>query len=239
MEELHLNWRRVLLDVCTQNDYLGPGGLVQVVNRESVVENLRDIFRWTQTNRVPVVSAMESHRRSELANGFPLHCIDGTPGQKKLPFTLIPPTLAVEADNYLSLPPDIMTSYRQLVFRKRTREFLSNPKADRFLTQLPAEEFIIVGVGLERTIKPLALGLLARHKPKVTVISDACGYWSSADADLTARQLAAKGVQVLKTAELIVPPPVVAPVSSRSRRSRTRHASKSSSRKRKSSSDVA
>lgn len=239
MEELRLNWRRVLLDVCTQHDYLGPGGLVQVINRETTVDNLRDVFRWAISNRIPIVSAMESHRRSELANGFPLHCIDGTPGQKKLPFTLNPPVLAVEADNYLSLPPDIMTAYRQIVFRKRSREFLNNPKADRFLTQLPAEEFIIVGVGLDRTIKTLALGLLARHKPMVTVVTDACGYWSAADADLAGRQLAAKGVRVLKTAELVVPPPVISSGHpSRSSRSRSRYVTRGSAARRKSGSDI-
>ncbi len=222
MEELRLNWRRVLLDICTQEDYLGPRGVVPVANRDSMVENLRDVFRWVQSNRVPVVSAMESHRRSELSNEFPLHCIDGTPGQRKLPFTLLSPILAVEADNYLSLPPDIMTAYRQVVFRKRSREFLSNPKADRFLTQLRTDEIIIVGIGLDRTLKSLALGLLARHKPAVTVVTDACGFWSAADADLATRQLAAKGVRVVRTAELVVPPPVVTPRPSRSRRSRSR-----------------
>jgi len=59
---------------------------------------------------------------------------------------------------------------------------LSNPKADRFLTHWRPEEYIIVGVGLERAIRGLALGLLARHKT-VTVVTDACGYWSSGDAD--------------------------------------------------------
>jgi len=104
---------------------------------------------------------------------------------------LLSPRTIVETDNYLSLPPDLQANNRQLIFRKRTRDILSNPKADRFLTHWRPEEYILVGVGLERAIRGLALGLLARHKT-VTVVTDACGYWSSGDADLVLRQLGAR-----------------------------------------------
>jgi nicotinamidase-related amidase len=112
----------------------------------------------------------------------------------------------VETDNYLSLPPDLVANHRQIIFRKRTRDVLSNPKADRFLTQAVADNFIIFGVGLERALKSLALGLLARSKP-VTVISDACGHWSAADGDLSLRQLAAKGVRLVTIEQLVNEPP--------------------------------
>ena len=203
------NWNRVVIDVCTQRDFLDAGAIVQVANRAPLLANLRDLFRWIKSNRVPVVSMVESHRPEELVNGFPLHCIDGDEGQEKLSFSLLKPRVAIEADNYLSLPPNLLEGYRQLLFRKRTREVLGNPKADRFLTQLAAEEFIIVGVGLERSIKSLALSLRARHKPLVTVVSDACGYWSVGDAELARRKLAAKNIRLISTVDLIVPPPTL------------------------------
>lgn len=193
-------WNRVLIDICTQRDYLDAGGILQVANRDTLLANLKTLFHWAKTSALPIVSSVESHRPAEPLNGFPLHCIDGTPGQEKLPFTLLSPWTIVETDNYLSLPPDV-EAYRQLIFRKRTRDILSNPKADRFLTQLAPDVFILFGVGLERALKSLALGLLARHKT-VTVVSDACGYWSAADGDLALRQLSAKGVRLVTTAEI-------------------------------------
>ena len=199
-----VTWNRLLIDVCTQRDYLEPGAILQVANRDKLLANLRILFGWATAIRVPVVSVIESHRPTEPINGFPLHCIDGTPGQWKPSFTLLEPRILVETDNYLCLPPDLRKNYRQLLFRKRTRDVLSNPKADRFLTQLKAQEFIIVGVGAERAIKGLALGLLARHKT-VTVVSDACGYWSAADGDLAIRQMVAKGIGAVKTSDLIAP----------------------------------
>ncbi len=235
-----MNWKRVLIDVCTQRDYLDPGAVLQVANREPLLRNLRDIFRWVKSSNVPVVSVMESHRPAELTNGFPLHCIDGTRGQEKVPFTRLTPRIAVETDNYLSLPPGLHSRYRQLVFRKRSREILSNPKADRFFTQLDTDEFILVGVGLGRTIKPLALALKARHKLSITVITDACGYWSAAEGDLATRKLAAKGIKLITTAELTVPPPTLptGPASSK-RPVRHRHHPAKTTRKRSSRTDVA
>ncbi len=205
-----LKWDRVLIDICTQRDFLDPGGILQVANREAAIAGIREVFRWARTAQLPVVSFVESHRPSEPLNGFPLHCIDGTPGQEKLPWTLLPPWTIVETDNYLSLPPDLIATNRQLIFRKRTRDVLSNPKADRFLTHAEADNFILFGVGLERALKSLALGLLARSKP-VTVISDACGHWSAADGDLSLRQLAAKGVRLVTIEQLVseTPPPRV------------------------------
>lgn len=191
-----VKWDRVLIDICTQRDYLDAGGILQVANRDKLLPVLKETFRWARSEQLPIVSCVESHRPSEPLGGFPLHCIDGTPGQEKVTFSVLQPSIVVETDNYLSLPPDLTTKYRQIIFRKRTRDLLSNPKADRFLTQSTSELFILFGVGLEHAIKSLALGLLARHK-SVAVISDACGYWSSADADLSLRQLSAKGVRLL------------------------------------------
>ena len=204
-----ISWRRVLVDICTQNDYLEAGAILQVTNRENLIPHLHRVFGWARTQHVAVVSVIESHRPTEPLNGTDLHCVDGTNGQRKPEYTLFEPRLLVEADNSLSLPPDLTKNYRQLLFRKRARDILGNPKADRFLTHLQAEEFILFGVGLERTIRGLALGLLARHK-KVTVISDACGVWNPADAVLVLRQLAAKGIKLMTTEALTSPPPLPA-----------------------------
>lgn len=199
--------QRLLIDICTQRDFLEPGAILQVANLKSLVPNLRAVFEWAQEKGLQVVSSVESHRLSEPLSGFPLHCIDGTVGQKKISFTRLEPRIVVETDNYLSLPPELETRYRQVIFRKRTRDVLGNPKADRFLTQHEADEFIIFGVGMERAIKALALGLQARHK-NVTIISDACGYWSAGDAELSLRQLEAKGIKLVTTQEIIAPEPV-------------------------------
>lgn len=199
-------WSRVLIDVCTQRDFLDPGAILQVANRDTLIPRLEQIFAWADRVNQGVVSSMESHRPTEPAAG-PLHCIDGTVGQLKPAFAYLAPWILIEADNSLALPLDLRDRYRQLVFRKRSRDVLGNPKADRFLTSLKADEFIILGVGIERAIRTLALGLLARHKT-VTVIGDACGYWSAGDADLSLRQLAAKHIRIATADEITADVPI-------------------------------
>ena len=108
----------------------------------------------------------------------------------------------VEGDNTLAVPIDLFRRYQQVIFRKRTIDFFLNPKADRFVTNLPAAEYIMVGVSIEGSIKSIALGLVARNKP-VTVVLDACGYFDRSEADMATRLLEAKGVRMMTMDELV------------------------------------
>jgi len=212
---------RVLIDLATQHDFLSPSGALPVANREQVVPKLRRVMRWARSAKVPIVSAIEAHRPTDAFNGLPRHCVDGTPGQDKLAFTLMRKRILVEADNSFGLPYNVLTRYRQVIFRKRAPDFLSNPKADRLLTELTPGQYILIGVGLESWIRSLALGLLARHKT-VTVVADACGYWDAAYGDLALRQMEAKGCRLISAAELTGQMPARAAVRSRSSGRRTR-----------------
>ncbi len=194
-------FERVIIDVATQRDFLVSNGPMAVMNRAEVIPKIRALMGWVRAQRLPVISCMEAYRPADDSNGHPRHCIDGTPGQQKLPFTLLPKRAVIEADNSYAVPLDLLHRNRQVILRKRTEDLLANPKADRLLNELH-ERFIIFGVGLESWIRLLALGLMVRQKP-VSVVGDACGYWDPVAADLVLRQLEAKGVQVLKTDELI------------------------------------
>ncbi len=192
----------VFLDVNTQNDFLMSNGACPVANRETLVPLLRRTVAWAKRNHVPVVSSMDCHRAGEFRNTrLPQHCLDGTVGQSKVEFTLFGSYVKVEGDNTLAVPIDLFRRHQQVIFRKRTADFFLNPKADRFVTQLPAAEYVIAGLGLEGSIKAIALGLVARNK-RVTVIVDASGYFDASDADLALRQMGAKGVTVTTVDEL-------------------------------------
>jgi len=193
----------VLVDLNTQRDFLGSDAPRQVANVATLVPALRNIIAWTRRNEVPVVSSMESNRPEDSdGSNFPPHCLDGSAGQLKLRFTLMRNRVSVEGDNTIALPLDLFQSHQQVVFRKRTPDLLCNPKADRFLTQLPTREYIIFGLGLEHSVKALALGLVARNR-RVLVISDGCGYWSASTAEFVLRQMAAKGVKLITVEELL------------------------------------
>ncbi|MFO0973243.1 MAG: isochorismatase family cysteine hydrolase [Phycisphaerae bacterium] len=193
---------RVLLDLNTQCDYLLPSGAAPVVNRAGLISNIRKLFEWARSCGVPVISSLNAHRPDEPVNGMPRHCVDRTPGQKKLPFTLLPRRILLDGDNTLDLPHDLLGRYRQVVFAKRSRDLLSNPKADRLLTEMPESHVIIFGVLTEYCVKATVLGLLTRRR-NVVVVSDACGHWNAPEAELAMRQMDAKGAFLIPTDQIL------------------------------------
>src|SRR5262249_38020936 len=155
--------------------FLLPRGAVPVANRGQMLPNVRRLFEWARQWAIPVISSLDAHRPDEYFNGIPRHCIDRTAGQRKLPFTLLPRRILLDGDNTLDLPPDVLCRYRQIIFPKRSRALLGNPKADRLLTDIPAAHQIVFGVICERCVKATVLALLTRQR-NVVVVSDACGY---------------------------------------------------------------
>ena len=192
----------VLVDLNTQYDFFHAQGAMPVLEAPYLIPAIRTVVAWGRRNRVPVISSVESRRPEEaLGSTQQRCCVDGSAGQRKLEFTIFPSSTYVEVDNTLTVPTDLFNQYQQVVFRKRSDDLLTNPKADRFLTQLAINEFILFGAGIERCVKSLALALLARHKT-VKIITDACGCWNRSVADLSLRQVVAKGAELLTVDEL-------------------------------------
>ena len=193
---------RVLIDLNTQCDYFLARGAVPVANRSDVIPNIRRLFEWARHWSVPVISSLDAHRADEPFNGVPRHCIDRTPGQRKLPFTLLPRRILLDGDNTLDLPPDILSRYRQIIFAKRSRDLLGNPKADRLLTDMNVTHQIVFGVLSEHCVKATVLALLTRQR-NVVVVRDACGHWNGNEAELALRQIEAKGAYMTTTEQII------------------------------------
>ncbi len=193
----------VVLDINTQLDFCDPRGAFPVAHLRELIPQFRHVIAWTKRNYVPVVSSIESHRPYEVSDGgYPIHCVDGSEGQHKLDFTVLPLHAWVEVDNTLSVPIDLFGRYQQVIFSKRTDDLLENPKADRLLSHLPVREYVLFGTGVECSVKALALALLARGK-HVSVVVDACGYWNRATADLALRQVSAKGARLVTVCDLL------------------------------------
>ncbi len=193
---------RILIDLNTQCDLLLPRGALPVTNRAAILPNIRRLMNWGRVERVPIISSLESHRPGESSRGLPSYCVDRTSGQRKIPFTLMPRRVVFAGDNTIDLPIDVFRRFQQVIFTKRCRDFLSNPKADRLMQAVAVNHLVIFGTVAEHCVKAAALGLLARQH-RVAVVTDACGFWSATDADLAMRQIEAKGAILVTTEELI------------------------------------
>lgn len=194
--------RDTLLDVCTQRDYLSSNGARRSLNAGVILPNIKHLMALARWAKVPTLSCVDGCRPDTACGVGNPYCVLGTPGQKKIAFSLLPNHVMIESDNCLCVPLDILQQYQQAILIKQHRDPFTNPKFDRLLTEMPTRRFLVFGVSLETSIRLLVLGLLLRHR-RVTLIHDACGYWSFNDADMALRQLAAKGCEILSTQELI------------------------------------
>lgn len=192
----------ILIDICTQRDYLSPGGALRACNADEVARNVKHLMALARWAHTPTLSCVDVHRADEMRGVAHPHCIVGTLGQKKIGCTLMPNHTVIDCDNRLCVPLDVLSHYQQAILSKHHRDPFTNPKLDRLLTEMPAGRFVIFGVGLEGSLKLLVLGLLLRGR-RVALVHDACAYWNASDAEMALRQLAAKGCEILNTSQWV------------------------------------
>ena len=194
--------RDVFVDLCTQRDYLAPEGARPTKNAQHVLPYLKHLLAFARWARVPLLSCVDAQRPNDVRGLVRPECVLGTPGQEKLPFSLLPDRVSVSSDNCLCVSLDLLENHQQAILTKEHRDPFTNPKLDRLLTELPVRRFVVFGVALESTVRLLALGLLLRHR-RVAVVYDACGWWNAEDGAMALRQLAAKDCELLTTQKLV------------------------------------
>ncbi|MHC4743328.1 MAG: cysteine hydrolase family protein, partial [Planctomycetota bacterium] len=122
----------------------------------------------------------------------------GTAGQRKVTYTLVGNRVSFPADGHTDLPRDMLRQYAQIILHKRCVDPFEEPRIERLLTEMRANEFLIIGSTAEGAVKAAALGLLQRGK-NVTVITDAVGSHNKREAKLAIRKVEAKGAKLIET----------------------------------------
>jgi nicotinamidase-related amidase len=195
--------RKVFVDVCTQFDYLSPQGGRPCEALPQLRRHLKQMMAFARWAHIHTLSCLETQRPKDVAGRqSQVECILGTAGFRKPHFTLLPNHIVIPTDNSPCISLDIFRQHQQAILQKVSEDPFANPKFDRLLTELPVGGFVLFGVGLETTLRTLALGLLMRQR-EVTVISDACGTWDLDRGDMTLRQLAAKNCRILSARDFI------------------------------------
>ncbi len=192
----------VLIDLCTQKDYLCKTGRRPTANAETALAHIKHLVGWARWSKLPVISIADELPPERALSESPPPCVLGTPGQHKVSYTLLPDHVFVESDNCLCISLDILRQHPQAIFSKRHRDPLTNPKLDRLVTEMPAKRFVVFGVAMDTCVRPLVLGLLLRGR-SVVVVGDACAYWSEVEAQFCERQILAKGCPIVTTREFM------------------------------------
>ena len=189
--------RQILIDINTQRDFLLAEGKVCIRNHRRVLGHIRRMVAWARYKNIPIISMCEVYPDNNGGNAVG-YCIDGTVGQKKIRYTLLSNRTSFAADGSTDLPRDIVRRYRQIILHKRCVDPFDEPRIDRLLTEVRANEFILVGASCEGAVQATALGLLQRGK-KVSVVVDAVGSHNKREAKLALRKMEAKGAKLIET----------------------------------------
>jgi len=156
---------------------------------------------WARRRNVPIISTCEVYPNNNDDGGQSGYCIDGTDGQKKIRYTLLSNRASFVADNNTDLPIDILRQYRQIILHKRCVDPFDEPRIERLLSEVRADEFILIGASTEGAVKATALGLLQRGK-RVRIVVDALGSHDKKDAKLALRKMEVKGARLVETKKL-------------------------------------
>lgn len=199
--QLHKKRRwHLLIDIDTQKDFLFASGRACVRNQAEVLANIRRVMAWARSEKVPVISTAEVFPNNNGCSEMG-YCLDGTEGQKKVPCTLLSDRVSFPADNKNALPADVLLAYRQVILHKRCIDPFDEPRIERLLSEVQADEFILIGAGTEDAIRATAMGLLLRGK-KVRIIVDALGSHNKREAKLALRKMEAKGAKLIMTKDV-------------------------------------
>lgn len=193
--------RQVLVDINTQRDFLLADGGACIRNHRRVLAHIRRMMAWARTRNISTISTCEVYPDGNGHNGDPRFCIDGTPGQQKISYTMLTRHIVFPADGSTDLPRDMLRRYQQVVLHKRCVDPFDEPRIDRLLSEVCAAEFVLIGTCAEGAVKAAALGLLQRDK-RVSVVVDAVGYHDSREAKMAFRKMEAKGARLVETRRL-------------------------------------
>lgn len=185
---------RVLVDIDTQQDFFLANGAATVRNHRRVLGNIRRIVAWARVKNLRMISTAQVYHPHDHVG----YCLEGTDGQKKLRYTIRNKYKRFAADGCTDLPREILLHNDQVILNKRGPNPFDEPRADRMLSELRADEFVLFGALTEGAIKDTALGLLARRK-HVVVVTDAVGSHNKEAAEVALRQMAAKGAKLTDT----------------------------------------
>ena len=120
----------------------------------------------------------------------------------KISYTVRENSITYSADGCTDLARDVLKQYDQVILHKRCDNPFKEPRADRMLSELRADEFLVIGALTESAVKATVLGLLARKK-HVTVLTDALGSREKNAAEIALRQMQAKGAKLVEVKTML------------------------------------
>ncbi len=161
-------------DVDTQIDFFEGGKLI-VPRAEVIRENLR--LLTCEGSKACVTMAGSADAHTTMDREFRVwgeHCVYGTPGQRKIPETMLGDSIFVPSRRLTNSQLEEVTHFRgQIIFEKQVNDVRSNRNVRHYIEMIDAEYIVLYGVVTEVCVD-LAVQFLAGDLGyNVTVVDDA------------------------------------------------------------------
>jgi len=188
-------------DVDTQIDFLSPGGRLYFAGSERIAPNLRRLTAWAGEQHVLVISTACAHRPGDPElEIYGEHCMAGTPGQQKLPETLLPNRFVIP-NRPITLPD--LRSFQQVILEKQAFDFSSNPNCSAMLAQLrPPLDIVVYGVATDICVAAAARALLKLGNT-VSLVHDAVAELDAQKAGEFLREFVSDGGRLVSASDVI------------------------------------
>jgi nicotinamidase/pyrazinamidase len=132
---------------------------------------------------------------------YPPHCLVGTPGQAKIPETVLPKRRIIP--NRPAEVPDDPHEWEQVIVEKQQFDVFTNPNTEALLKRLGGSlDIVVYGVVTEICVACAARGLLDRGH-RVTLVRDAIQHIDEAKGRALIEEVERRGGRLVTTDDVV------------------------------------
>ncbi len=190
-----------------------PDGKLYVPGAESIIPNLRTLTDYAHAHGIRIVASadehVEGHRElsgsPDFRTTFPLHCMRGTDGQRKIPETALRNPLVIEPDAVepAVIRERVIAHEGDLLLNKHWFDVFTNPNAAAVVGALTPRTVVLYGVATDVCNKYALEGLMEHHPEiRIFAVQDAMKAIDPAAQEHLLKQWAEEGVRIVDTAEI-------------------------------------
>ncbi|MBI3895345.1 MAG: cysteine hydrolase [Acidobacteria bacterium] len=196
-------YNTVFVDVDTQADFMLPTGKLYVPGAEKIIPTIERLRDFAEEHGVPVITSTDAHATDDPEfRQWPAHCVRATPGQLKIPASLLSRYMVVPQERRYALIDAELSRYQQWILEKDDLDMFTNPQADDLVGRFDVGQYVVYGVATEYCVRLAVLGLLERKRP-VTLLLDAIREIEAEGGQKALLEMKAGGAKLLNTEDVL------------------------------------